>query len=213
MSSPGKGTCSTDGKRLTRTTRSVRAPVSEVTTERESRILSPGTHRSSSDHSKAFISYICHIEAAEWHLAKSIGPRAGSNPNRFRDPVHLGATEHLRSVLREIIRDLGSLLDAGRRDFNRKKEVDLGELPYIGVDVVASEIIERKQSVVRRKKPPFHDDLPKVDLILWRDRLTPFAQRKRSFGRCQFWLSVSTYLMTTSHPLLMENVVPVGFDC
>jgi hypothetical protein len=42
----------------------------------------------------------------------------------------LQAAEHLRSVLRDILRDftVGSLLDAGCGDFNRIKEVDLGEV-------------------------------------------------------------------------------------
>src|SRR5262249_7114385 len=91
----------------------------------------------------------------------------------------LQATEHLRSVLREIIRDLGvsSLLDAGCGDFNWMKEVDLGEVEYIGVDVVASEIIERNNQLYGAKNRHFmvkditRDDLPKVDLILCRDCL------------------------------------------
>lgn len=47
-------------------------------------------------------------------------------------------------------------------------------------------------------------DLPKVDLILCRDCLTLYQQNNAA-GAAQFWHPGSTYPMTTSHPLLMEN--------
>src|SRR5262249_51031970 len=125
----------------------------------------------------------------------------------------LQATEHLRSVLREFRRVLfrSSLLDAGCGDFNWMKEVDLGEVEYIGVDVVASEIIERNNQLYGAVNRHFmvkditRDNLPKVDLILCRDCLTHLPNKKVLRALQQFRCSGSTYLMTTSHPLLMEN--------
>src|ERR1700740_1380910 len=125
----------------------------------------------------------------------------------------LRATEPLRSRLPEIIRDLQvhSLLDAGCGDFNWMKEVELGEVQYTGVDVVASEVIERNIALYGSENRHFMvadiklDDLPKVDLILCRDCLTHLPNKKVVLALQQFTRSGSTYLMTTTHPELIEN--------
>lgn len=125
----------------------------------------------------------------------------------------LQATESLRSILSEIVRDhrISSLLDAGCGDFNWMKEVELGTVEYTGVDVVGSDLIERNITLYGSDNRHFMvadvttDDLPKVDLILCRDCLTHLPNKKVLQALRQFKRSGSTYLMTTTHPKLTEN--------
>jgi hypothetical protein len=91
------------------------------------------------------------------------------------------------------------------------KEVELGEVQYTGIDVVASEVIERNIALYGSENRHFMvaditlDDLPKVDLILCRDCLTHLPNKKVVRALQQFTRSGSTYLMTTTHPELTEN--------
>ncbi|WP_299322874.1 class I SAM-dependent methyltransferase [Parasphingopyxis sp.] len=88
----------------------------------------------------------------------------------------LAFTENLRAKLPGVLRDLhvDTLLDAPCGDLNWLSEIDLGEIRYIGMDIVP-ELIAQNQARFGDESRSFavaditRDPLPSADLILVRD--------------------------------------------
>lgn len=96
-----------------------------------------------------------------------------------------------------------SILDAPCGDFYWMKEVALGDIDYMGADIVP-EIIERDIEWYAGERRSFvlcdliADPLPKADLILCRDCLVhlPYAETRRAIDN--FRRSGATWLLTTT---------------
>ncbi|MDX6382825.1 MAG: hypothetical protein QOK48_398 [Blastocatellia bacterium] len=107
----------------------------------------------------------------------------------------------LVNLLTEI--ESNSLLDAGCGDLNWMKELDLGPMSFIGVDVVP-ELISRNQQLYRTDSRDFlkldmtRDHLPKVDVILCRDSLVHLSYKDILAALENFKRSGSTYLIATT---------------
>src|SRR5436190_12979436 len=90
----------------------------------------------------------------------------------------LARTEVIRQELPNVLESVGakSLLDAPCGDFNWMRYVDLGEIEYIGADVVPELITRNRQTFERDGRSFFvldvtSDPLPEVDVIMCRDCL------------------------------------------
>jgi len=121
-------------------------------------------------------------------------------------------TQEIRKQIPKLIKELNaaSFFDAPCGDFNWMKEVELGDVKYIGVDIVP-EIIEMNKAKYRRNNIDFmvldivKDDLPCVDVIFCRDcfvHLT-FKEIFRSLKKIR--ASNSIYLLTTTFVELSKN--------
>ena len=103
-----------------------------------------------------------------------------------------------------------SLLDAPCGDFYWMKEVDLGDVDYIGVDIVP-EIIARDVELYAGPHRRFllgdlvDGSLPKADLILCRDCLVhlPYHETRKALEN--FRRSGATWLLTTTFTGPREN--------
>jgi hypothetical protein len=125
----------------------------------------------------------------------------------------VAVTEHLRSGLPPLLADLNvsTLLDVPSGDFNWMSEVDLGNVEYIGGDIVPA-LIKANSEKFGRSGREFRvidlteSDLPNADALLVRDCLIhlDFAaidRVLRNVARSQIrWLLVSEY------PELAKNV-------
>ena len=125
---------------------------------------------------------------------------------------NLARTKVVRAKLPALLQRRGvrSLLDAPCGDFYWMKEVDLGGVEYIGVDIVA-DIIERDNEWYAAAGRRFvladlvSDALPKADLILCRDCLVhlPYAETRRAVAN--FQKSGALWLLTTTFTGRNEN--------
>ena len=142
------------------------------------------------------------FEENTWGNAESVSGE-GSNLER---------TKAVRAALPPLLRRLGvrSLLDAPCGDFYWMKEVDLGGVEYIGVDIVR-DIIERDREWYAGPGRRFvlgdlvSDVLPNADLILCRDCLVhlPYAETRKTIAN--FRKSGATWLLTTTFTGPREN--------
>ncbi len=107
----------------------------------------------------------------------------GDDESRSGVGSSLAATEKLRTDLPVLLRYLKikSLLDAPCGDFNWMNEVDLGEVTYIGGDIV-EEVVARNRERYARPDRQFqvvdliNDDLPAADAVMCRDCLIHFNE-------------------------------------
>lgn len=82
--------------------------------------------------------------------------------------------------------------------------IDLGDVAYIGGDIV-KDTVDRNKSTYQSEKVQFHhldltkDALPKVDLILCRDCLTHLSMEDISKALKNIFKSGSKYLLVTSY--------------
>lgn len=96
-----------------------------------------------------------------------------------------------------------SLLDAPCGDFFWMKEVALGDVAYIGVDIVP-EIVARDARLYSRPGRRFvhgdlvEDELPQADLILCRDCLVHLSYDETRRAVDNFRRSGATWLLTTT---------------
>ena len=135
------------------------------------------------------------FEENAWGNSESISGE-GSNLER---------TKVVRAKLPGLLARYGvrSLLDAPCGDFYWMKEVDLGDVEYIGADIVP-EIIERDIQWYSAPRRRFvvcdlvEDALPAADLILCRDCLVhlPYEEIRRTIEN--FRRSGATWLLTTT---------------
>ncbi len=135
------------------------------------------------------------FEENAWGNAESVSGE-GSNLER---------TAVVRARLPGLLRRHGvrSVLDAPCGDFFWMKAVDLGDVDYIGVDIVP-EIISRDVEQYAGPKRQFlmcdlvEDDLPKADLILCRDCLVHLSYAETRRAIANFRRSGATWLLTTT---------------
>jgi hypothetical protein len=122
-------------------------------------------------------------------------------------------TASIRRALRELLveLDVRSLLDAPCGDCHWMKEVDLGGIDYVGVDVVREIVAANRRAWGEHPRRRFlHldltvDPLPRADVILCRDALVhfSFADIHRAFANLR--RSGSRYLLTTSFVRMAAN--------
>ena len=124
----------------------------------------------------------------------------------------LGRTEAIRRELPALLESVGakSLLDAPCGDFNWMQHVALGNIEYIGADVVP-ELIERNRQIASGRGKTFvvlnitHDRLPEVDVIMCRDCLIHFSFKDIRAAIANFKRSNSGFLLATTHINVSEN--------
>ena len=116
----------------------------------------------------------------------------------------LHSTEAIRQAIPDLLCELGvqSLLDAPCGDWNWMREVDLGSIRYVGVDVVEP-LINANISKFSAKTRSFHtldlirDLMPRCDLILCRDLLVHLSFRDCFRVLENFNASGAQWLLTT----------------
>lgn len=124
----------------------------------------------------------------------------------------LGRTEAIRRELPTLLGSVGakSLLDAPCGDVNWMQYVDLGDVEYIGGDVVP-ELIARNRDTERNTRRRFavlnitRDPLPEVDVILCRDCFIHFSFKDIQAALTNFKRSNSIFLLATTHINVLEN--------
>jgi len=124
----------------------------------------------------------------------------------------LARTEVIRKALPAMLKDVGakSLLDAACGDFNWMQHVDLGEIRYLGVDVVA-ELIACNQRTYRNTHRNFvvmdltKGDVPKTDVILCRDCFIHLSFNHARAVIRNLKRSGSEYLIATTHTHVSNN--------
>jgi hypothetical protein len=111
-----------------------------------------------------------------------------------------------------LLAELGarSLLDAPCGDFNWMRQTDLGEVKYIGADVVPS-LISRNRRLYGSDGRKFltldimADSLPAADVILCRDCFIHFSFRDIRAALVNFKQSNSEFLLATTHTLVQAH--------
>ena len=124
----------------------------------------------------------------------------------------LARTVTIRKELPVLLRSIGaqSLLDAPCGDFNWMRLVDLGEIRYIGVDVVA-ELINRNRQLYGGPGKDFvvadvtRDPLAHSDAILCRDCFIHLSFKDIQRTLTNFKESASQFLLATTHVNVFEN--------
>ena len=127
-----------------------------------------------------------------WSSAES---RSGSGSE-------MKATYKIREELPVLINkfNIKSMLDIPCGDFNWMKSVDLGDVQYIGADIVDSAIIANKEKYNKdfRVLDITSDELPKVDLVFVRDCLGHLSNQNVLRAIENVKKSGSTYMLATS---------------
>jgi SAM-dependent methyltransferase len=137
-----------------------------------------------------------------WNDSESVSGRGST----------LAHTAVIRSELLPLLRRLNatSLLDAACGDFNWMRSIELGEIEYIGADIVP-ELIAYNQRRYERDKRKFivadvsHDRLPPSDVILCRECLIHLSFARIDRVISNFRSSGAEYLLCTTHPAIQQN--------
>jgi hypothetical protein len=139
--------------------------------------------------------------------------------NRWQDPEsvsgggsNLQQTEVIRREIPALLARIGatSILDAPCGDFHWMRLVELGEVRYIGADIVAP-LVERCRREYGSEKRSFEmrniisEPVPKVDVIFSRDCLVHLSYAHIRQALRNFRDSGSTYLLTTTFPSRSKN--------
>ena len=136
----------------------------------------------------------------------------GNSESVSGEGSNLARTAVVRAKLPGLLARHGvrSILDAPCGDFFWMKEVELGQVEYIGVDIVPAIItrdVEQYAGAGRRFLlcDLVEDALPPADLILCRDCLVhlPYDEIRRTIGN--FRRSGATWLLTTTFTGPREN--------
>ena len=136
----------------------------------------------------------------------------GSSESHSGSGSTMEQTAHIRAVLPDLFKELGvkSILDVPCGDFNWLQHVDLGDIRYIGGDIVP-QLIEKDQQKFGAENREFRmlniitDDLPKTDLIFCRDCLVHLNFESGLKAIENFKRSGATYLLTTTFTERGEN--------
>ncbi len=126
--------------------------------------------------------------------------RSGSGSN-------LSETEALRHELPALLAclDAARLLDAPCGDFHWMSQVDLGEVSYVGVDIVA-DLIEKNRARFAGPTRSFEvrdvvkGPLPVADVVLCRDCLVHLSFQEAVSALTSIRASGATYLLATTFP-------------
>ena len=131
----------------------------------------------------------------------------GAEESRSGPGSTLDGTAQLRRRLPELLREIGTrtLLDAPCGDYRWMREVELPGLSYIGADVVPGLIADNQARYGAPAKrflvlDIIKDPLPAADVILCRDCLVHFSDRRIRAAVKNFRRSGATYLLTTTFP-------------
>lgn len=138
--------------------------------------------------------------------------RWGNDESVSGEGSNLARTAVVRAKLPALLRRHGvrSILDAPCGDFFWMKEVDLGDIAYIGIDIVA-DIVARDVELYAGPRRRFElcdlveDALPQADLILCRDCLGHLSYEETSKAIANFRRSGATWLLTTTFTGPREN--------
>lgn len=133
----------------------------------------------------------------EWHSDESVSGQGST----------LKQTAAIRAALPDLFRRLKvrSLLDIPCGDLNWMGAVELGDIKYIGADIVP-EIIEQNSRRYDLHNVDFmvlditRDLLPEVDLVLCRDLLGHFSSRDVQRALTNIKNSRVKYLLSTTFP-------------
>ncbi len=125
----------------------------------------------------------------------------------------IDATKTLRGELQNLLEKykIKTLIDAPCGDFNWMRLMDMEGFNYIGIDIV-KDIIDnnnKKYSSYNKKfirKNFITEIVPQGDLILCRDCLPHFSNTKIKKAINNFFVSKSTYLLTSTYPECLENI-------
>jgi hypothetical protein len=136
----------------------------------------------------------------------------GNNESVSGEGSNLTRTAVVRAELPGLLARHGvrSLLDAPCGDFYWMKEIALGDIDYIGVDIVP-DIIARDVELYASAKRRFllgdlvDGPLPRADLILCRDCLVHLPYRETRKALETFKRSGATWLLTTTFTGPREN--------
>jgi 2-polyprenyl-3-methyl-5-hydroxy-6-metoxy-1,4-benzoquinol methylase len=132
----------------------------------------------------------------------------------------LRRTTQLRSQLPSLLkeRNIKSICDVGCGDFNWMKHLDIGDVTYIGVDIV-TDIIDINRTLYGTSRRVFFElnvvqqVVPEVDLILCRECLIHLSLADIHATISNFKASRSTYLLATHSPNIERNVDVVTGEC
>ncbi|MBU0587271.1 MAG: class I SAM-dependent methyltransferase [Gammaproteobacteria bacterium] len=131
----------------------------------------------------------------------------------------LAATAAIRDSLSGLLArfDIRSMLDVPCGDWYWMSKVELGNIAYIGGDIV-EELVQENQRLYGKSGREFRkvnliaDDLPKVDLIFVRDCLVHLEPEQIQLCVRNVIKSGSTYFATTTFTDVTENRMPVLKD-
>lgn len=132
----------------------------------------------------------------------SVETRSGPGSERDRMKNMVGELTALMRRWR-----VRSLLDAPCGEFNWMRDVNLGGVAYVGVDIVP-ELIERNRQDSDLRfiiADITQSALPSADLVLCRDTLVHLSDSHVLAALANFKRSGSTYLLTTTFAGTMEN--------
>jgi hypothetical protein len=138
--------------------------------------------------------------------------RWGDVDSRSGSGSNLQETETIRTELPMLLREfhVRSILDAPCGDFYWMKGVDLGEVSYIGADIV-QELVANNNAAFANESRQFAvldiliDDVPIVDFILCRDCLVHFSFEHAWTAIGNFKASGSRFLGTTTYTRQDDN--------
>ena len=141
-----------------------------------------------------------------------------SEESRSGDGSTLAATAATRLGLMKILREyeVTRFLDAPCGDWNWMREVDLGGVEYIGVDIVP-DIVEANRgryetsNVTFRHADIARDPLPESDLILCRDALQHMAPETVLATLANFKKSARYVLLTSYHQQTQNVAAAEGY--
>ena len=130
----------------------------------------------------------------------------------------LRATAAIRAELPRLLTALQikSMLDVPCGDLNWMKEVNLGAVNYLGVDIVADLIATNRARFAASNRrfeclDILQDQIPAVDLIFCRDCLVHFSSKHIGTAIGNVKASGSKYFATTTFPTIWENEeIPTG---
>jgi hypothetical protein len=144
----------------------------------------------------------------------------GGGASRSGRASSLDATRRLRAGLPSTLTKLGvtTLLDVPCGDFNWMSEVDLGDVTYVGIDIVP-QIVERNRSHFgespRRRflvGDVTSDALPRADAVLCRDLLPHLSFRDALRALSRIRGSGARWLLSTTFPYVERNYDVVTGD-
>ncbi|EFL50812.1 glycosyl transferase family 2 [Solidesulfovibrio fructosivorans JJ]] len=136
----------------------------------------------------------------------------GGEESRSGEGSSLMQTAKLRQDLPKLFWEFGikSLLDAPCGDFHWLQHIDLGQIRYVGIDIVP-ELIEANRTAYGDSLHVFDhlnlvsDPLPTVDLILCRDCLVHLTNADVKKALANFKRSGATYLLATTFTSRASN--------